>query len=88
MSYRVDFDGKAAREFKKLEAIIQRQILQWLKKHVEGTDNPRQFGKALQGKLKGLWRYRIGKYRVIVQIRDEALVVLVVTAGIRSEVYR
>jgi mRNA interferase RelE/StbE len=51
-------------------------------------DDPRSLGKALTGPLGGLWRYRVGDYRVICDIQDGALCVLVLQVGNRREVYR
>jgi len=51
-------------------------------------NNPRSKGKALSGNLKGLWRYRVGDYRVICQIIDNEVVILVVELGHRKEIYR
>ncbi|MEI6745635.1 MAG: type II toxin-antitoxin system RelE/ParE family toxin [Methylococcaceae bacterium] len=51
------------------------------------TNNPRLQGLALQGDLKGLWRYRVGDYRLVCQINDGELIVLVVEIGHRSVVY-
>ena len=50
-------------------------------------DNPRRIGKALHGRFSGHWRYRVGDWRVICDIQDAALVVLVVEVGGRSDVY-
>jgi mRNA interferase RelE/StbE len=50
--------------------------------------NPRLSGKALQGDLKGLWRYRVGNYRLIAQIKDNELIILVIEIGHRKEVYK
>ena len=55
---------------------------------VATRDNPREIGKALRGRLSGHWGYRVGGYRVICEIRDSALVVLVVEVGGRGDVYR
>lgn len=50
--------------------------------------NPRSSGKALQGEFKGLWRYRIGDYRVICQIKDKELVILVIDLAHRKDIYK
>jgi len=55
---------------------------------ISGTENPRSTGKALAGPLGELWRYRVGDYRVICDIQDNALRVLVVQVGHRRGVYR
>lgn len=85
--YTVEFDNNAKKEFKKLDKSIQRQILSWLNKNIEGSTNPRWTGKGLTADKKGLWRYRVGKYRVICTIQDNVAIVLVVTAGKREIAY-
>lgn len=87
MSYHVEFDTRAKKEFMKLDKPIRQQILLWLNKNIEGTDNPRWTGKGLTSDKSGLWRYRIGKYRLICDIRDEYMLVLVVKSGKREIVY-
>ena len=77
-TYTVEFDNNAKKEFRKLDKPIQKQILLWLHKNVQGTENPRWTGKALTADKQGLWRYRIGKYRVICHIKDDIALVLVV----------
>lgn len=61
--------------------------MQFLKVDLLNIDNPRSSGKALQGDLKGLWRYRVGDYRLITQIHDNELVILVIEIGHRKDVY-
>jgi len=51
-------------------------------------DNPRQYGKSLEGKFKGLWRYRVGNYRIICDIRDTEVLIIAVEIGHRSKVYK
>jgi len=62
-------------------------IMSFLKR-LEITDNPRAIGKALQGNLSGYWRYRVGDYRLLCQIKDNALIILVVEIGHRADIYR
>ena len=76
-TYTVEFDNNAKKEFRKLDKPIQKQILLWLHKNVQVTENPRWTGKALTADKQGLWRYRIGKYRVICHIKDDISLVLV-----------
>lgn len=61
-----------------------RDALRWIAK----ADNPRVKGKALTGRLAGLWRYRVGDYRIICRFDDGLLTVLVVRIGHRSNVYQ
>ena len=83
-TYVVEFDDNAKIEFKKLDKAIQKQILLWFKKNVQDSINPRWTGKALSSDKRGLWRYRIGKYRVICNIQDDVAIVLVVKTGKRE----
>lgn len=87
MSYHLEFDKKAIKQLKRLDKPISEFIVRWLYKHIDGTDNPRGHGKALTGNKKGLWRYRIGSYRVICEIVDNELVILAVEVGHRKEIY-
>ena len=52
------------------------------------AENPRQWGKPLHGEKQGLWRYRVGHYRLICDIQDERVIVLVLEVGHRKDVYR
>ena len=72
---------------KKLDANDRKIIINWLEKNIDNSSDPRQFGKSLKGNLKEYWRYRIGKYRVIVLINDNELCVLTIDAGHRKDIY-
>ena len=85
--WRVEFDSDAARDLRKLGHEAQRIILTYLRNRIATTQDPRRFGHALARDLKGLWRYRVGDYRVVASIEDDRFVVLVVTVGHRREVY-
>ena len=87
MSFRVEFTESARRELKKLDKYTQKIILLWLKKNLDGCDNPRAHGKALTADRVGQWRYRIGDYRVIAKIEDDRLIILVIALGHRREIY-
>jgi len=86
--WRVEFDRDAARDLKRLDSAAQRAVLRFLRERVATTEDPRHFGKPLVGDMKGLWRYRVGDYRIVARIEDDRLIVLVVTVGHRREVYR
>jgi mRNA interferase RelE/StbE len=87
MNYGVETTRRFDREFKKLDRYTQQMIKSWIKKNLEGCDNPRLHGKALIGDKKGLWRYRIGDYRLICSIQDERLIILALSVGHRKEIY-
>jgi mRNA interferase RelE/StbE len=81
-------DDRAFKELKKLGPTAQRQILAYLDERVAGPEDPRHFGKELKANLAGLWRYRVGGYRILCQIRDGELLVLVIAVGHRRDIYR
>ena len=88
MAWTVDYPHTALNQLRKLDKQSARRILDFLDERVAQRDDPRSTGKALTGPLGGLWRYRIGDFRVICKIQDGELRVLVVELGNRREVYR
>ena len=88
MAWSVEISDHAERQLRKLDAQVRRRILDWLDERIEHCKNPRHFGEALKGGRAGLWRYRVGDYRIICQILDRRLVVLALAVGHRREVYR
>ncbi|TCR91254.1 type II toxin-antitoxin system RelE/ParE family toxin [Rhizobium sp. BK376] len=89
MAWTIEFDRLARRNVQKLDQQTRRRIRSFLYERLAPLDDPRQLGEALQGsKLGNFWRYRIGDYRIICDIRDQQLVVLVVEIGHRREIYR
>ncbi|MCI6585028.1 MAG: type II toxin-antitoxin system RelE/ParE family toxin [Mobiluncus porci] len=88
MSWSVETTTRFDKEFKKLDKYTQKMIKGWVLKNLENTDNPRLHGKQLTANLSGLWRYRIGDYRLICQLQDDRLVILALTIGHRREIYR
>jgi len=83
----VEFTVDAARDLRRLDPQVAREILSYLRKRIATDDDPRRFGKALRGEKQGLWRYRVGDYRLICLVEDEKLTVLVLRAAHRKEVY-
>ena len=88
MKYSVETTELFDRLFRKLDRYTQKLIRAWIGKHLIDCEDPRSFGKALSSDKRGLWRYRIGDYRLICSIQDDKLVILMLTVGHRSEVYR
>ena len=86
--YRLVYSKDFQKIFKKLDPSVQKLVASYIKHNLENTDNPRIHGKALVGDKKGLWRYRIGNYRLIVEIQDDVLIVLILTFGHRKDVYK
>ena len=85
--WRVEFDRRAAKELRKLGANAYRIVLSYLRNEIATAGDPRRFGKPLGADKKGLWRYRIGDYRMLARIEDGSFVVLIVRVGHRSYVY-
>ncbi|MGD0488569.1 MAG: type II toxin-antitoxin system RelE/ParE family toxin [Syntrophorhabdales bacterium] len=88
MAWRVEWEDEAVKEIKKLDARARRNIVRFLREKIATEDDPRRFGDPLRKELKGLWKYRIGDYRIICSIEDKRVVVLVVRVGHRSCVYK
>lgn len=88
LAWRVEFKQSAFRQLEKLDRQVQRRIVDFLNKRIARGAEPRQQGKALHGERQGLWRYRVGDYRIICEIQDRRLVVLVLALAHRKEVYR
>lgn len=87
MKYRVVFTEKSRKQLSKLDKSVSALIIGWIEKNIEGCENPRIHGKGLLGNKSGQWRYRIGDYRAICQIRDEEVVILVLEVGHRKHIY-
>lgn len=88
MAWTIDYTETAKGQLRKLDKQIARRIVDFMDERVAGLQDPRSTGKALTGPLGGLWRYRVGDCRVICDIQDGALRVLVVQVGTRREIYR
>ena len=87
MNYKVVFSERAKKQLKKLDKQVSALIIGWLEKNIKGSTNPRVNGKGLVENKSGQWRYRIGNYRVICEILDNEVVVLVLEVGHRREIY-
>lgn len=88
MAWRIEYSDLAGRKIAKLGRQEARRILDYMDHRIAPSDDPRQFGKALVGELSGYWRYRVGDYRIVCELIDHRLVVLVVDVGHRREIYR
>lgn len=86
--WKLEFSKKAIKQLSKLDTQDQKITMAWLSKNIDGCSNPRSRGRALKANLSGLWRYRIGDYRVLCDIQDERLVVFAVEVAHRREVYK
>ena len=75
MTYRVRTTKKFDKSFKKLDRQSQKLIKNWMEGNLIYCQDPRFYGKALTGNFKGVWRYRIGAYRLLAKIDDDKLII-------------
>ena len=87
MAWTIEYDPRAVDDLNRLDRNIRREVADYLENRVAAAGDPRLFGKALRHELAGLWRYRVRDYRIICQLRNDTLTVLVVGVGHRREVY-
>ena len=86
--YEVKFTESAEKDLKKLNKsnkAIAKLLKKWISENLIGTQNPKQRGKALTGNLKGLWRYRVGSYRIVAEIKNDILLILIIEISDRKE---
>ena len=88
MVWTIEITRTAEKQIKKLDAPVQKSIVRFLRERLKSAANPRQWGKPLHGDKRGLWRYRVGDYRLICDIQDERITVLVLEVAHRKEIYR
>ncbi|ACQ67756.1 type II toxin-antitoxin system RelE family toxin [Candidatus Williamhamiltonella defendens] len=87
MVWKIKYADSALKSLKKMDRQNAKRIVDYLDKRITSSDDPRIFGKSLKGDLGEFWRYRIGDYRVLCEIFDEGLIILVATIGHRRKVY-
>ncbi len=87
MTWTIEYDEGALADLKKLDRQIQREILDYMKKRIAAFEDPRAFGKPLRHSKFGLWRYRVRDYRIICEMQEAQLRVLVVAVGHRKNIY-
>lgn len=87
MAWKIEMDKGVQRSMKKLDRNVAKRIIAKLRE-ISQLEDPRSTGKALVGNLAGLWRYRVGDYRIVCDIEDEVLLILVIDVAHRSKVYK
>jgi mRNA interferase RelE/StbE len=87
LTWKIEFDADVEKDLRKLGHTAQKRILTYLKEKIMTSEDPRSLGKPLSGNLIGLWRYRVGDYRILAKIEDDSFVILIVHAGHRKNVY-
>ncbi|MBQ4090331.1 MAG: type II toxin-antitoxin system RelE/ParE family toxin [Clostridia bacterium] len=87
MRYTVEYTKQAVKSLKKLDRQTAALIIGWIEKNLIGCEDPRAHGKGLTSNRSGQWRYRVGDYRILADIQDERIVILVLEVGHRREIY-
>ncbi len=89
MAWRIELSGQAQQNLRALDRQVAQRILRFLSERLAPLNDPREIGEALKGStLGGFWKYRVGDYRIIATIDDQAVKILVVKIGNRRDVYR
>jgi mRNA interferase RelE/StbE len=88
LAWRIELSSSAEKSLSKLDRQTAKRIVTFLRERVAASEDPRASGKVLTGPMAGRWRYRVGDYRIVCQIEDGRLLVLVLTIGHRSDIYR
>ena len=88
LTWTIEYSATARSQLRKLDKHMARRIVNYMSQRVAALENPRNMGKALTGPMGEFWRYRVGNYRVVCDIKDDVLRVLVVRVGSRDRVYR
>ena len=89
MGWRIEFHPQAEKELAKLDREVARKIIRFLRERVAQLEDPRSLGEALKGpELGRFWKYRMGDYRLICDIQDQQVTILVIRIGHRRDVYR
>jgi mRNA interferase RelE/StbE len=88
MAWKIEFVPAAAKELNAVGATEASRIVKFLSTRLSKLDDPRSIGEALKGRLGQLWKYRIGDYRIIADIQDRCVLILVVRVGHGREVYK
>lgn len=86
--YKLTISTLARKQLHKLNPQTFNIITNWMLKNLDGCEDPRCHGKSLTANRSGQWRYRVGDYRILAEIRDEELIILVIEVGHRSKIYK
>lgn len=87
MVWTINYSDRALKSLRKMDKQNARRIVDFMDLRIAVAADPRQSGKPLKGELGEFWRYRVGDYRILCEIRDDVLVILAATIGHRREVY-
>ena len=86
--YSVIISPAAEKDIAKLDKPIKQRVKKYIQEKLEGCENPRKYGSALEGELRTFWRYRVGNYRLVAEIKDDQVIILVVGVDKRNDIYK
>jgi mRNA interferase RelE/StbE len=78
LAWTIKFTERVDKQLSKLDRPVFSRLIAFLETRIAGAGDPRALGDALAGELTGFWRYRVGDWRIICEIQDEQVVVLVI----------
>lgn len=85
--YKIEYTRDAKKKLSKMDNKVSKRITEWIKKNLDGCENPRLHGLPLKGPLRNYWRYRVGDYRIVADIQDDRIVIMIVNVDKRNDVY-
>ena len=88
MNYKVVYEKRAIKSLSKIDKGQQNMISAWIEKNLVDTDDPKKHGKVFKGNLKEYWRYRVGNYRLLADINDKEIKIIIINIGHRGEIYK
>ena len=88
MSYKLKFEKNALKSLTKIDSNQRILLMAWIQKNLDLCENPRSHGKALSGKLNNYWSYHVGDYRIVVEIIDNELIIIIISIGHRRDIYK
>ncbi|HKM23239.1 MAG TPA: type II toxin-antitoxin system RelE/ParE family toxin [Erysipelothrix sp.] len=86
MTFNLNYDSEALKVLRKMDPYQRKLILKWIHNNLNNCTDPRSMGKPLKASLNDFWRYRVGQYRIIVEIKDAELMIIIVNVGNRRDV--
>ncbi|WP_208560625.1 type II toxin-antitoxin system RelE family toxin [Marinilactibacillus kalidii] len=88
MTFKVRYEKEAQKALKKMDKFQAKIIINWIEKNLVDCENPFQHGKGLTADKSGIWRYRVGDYRILTDISNEEITILILKIGHRKDIYR
>ena len=87
MIWKIEFDSDVEKDLRKLGAVACKRIFKYLRENIASSHVQKSHGKPLSGNLSGLWRYRVGDYRIISKIEEDVFTILIIKVGHRKDIY-